>query len=67
MAADSALALAEPQTSLIPIRSRPCASALTADALPAVERIGALYRIEKEINGKPADERRAVRTAVQRG
>jgi hypothetical protein len=32
-------------------------------ATEAVERIRALYRIEKEIKGKSADERRAVRTA----
>jgi len=31
-----------------------------------VERIAALYRIEKEIKGRPADERRAVRTARAR-
>src|SRR5246127_4169044 len=35
-------------------------------ATEAVERIAALYRIEKEIKGKPADERRAVRTARAR-
>ena len=31
-----------------------------------MERIAALYRIEKEIKGRPADERRAVRTARAR-
>ena len=35
-------------------------------ATEAVERIAALYRIEKEIKGKSADERRAVRTARAR-
>lgn len=30
-------------------------------AMEAVERIAALYRIEKEIRGRPAEERRAVR------
>src|SRR6266567_135385 len=32
-------------------------------ATEAVERIAALYRIEKEIKGKPADERRTIRSA----
>ncbi len=32
----------------------------------AVERIRALYRIEKEISGKSADERRAVRSELAR-
>jgi len=35
-------------------------------ATEAVERIAALYRIEKEIKGKSADERRAVRSARAR-
>jgi transposase len=36
-------------------------------ATEAVQRIAALYLIEKQIKGRPADQRRAMRTSGRRG
>jgi transposase len=45
---------------------RPGAAQQGADAIEAVERIDALFAIERDINGKPPPERRRIRNEHSR-
>lgn len=59
-------ALVRGRTSHLSRPSQPDASGLSRSNHCAVEHIGALYEIEKEIRGRPPDERRKVRNTRSR-